>query len=99
MRARGRIETVGDVYAERSALEYSVDEFLRRRGWIHSNRHPGALWLWSKMLGRRRYTCEKATALILEQYVLARSVNARGRSETVSGLGPHAGLGAKLAPP
>jgi hypothetical protein len=49
------------------ALETLKRNFLRDRGWEYSSNHPGSLWLFSKIIGRKLYVCDQTTAIALEE--------------------------------
>lgn len=37
-----------DVQCAREELEFTVDRFLRSKGWVHTSSTPGSYWRWCK---------------------------------------------------
>lgn len=75
------LKSVSDVRHEREAIEFRIDDFLRRAGWKQTSSTVGCFWMWQREIDGRVFLVEKSMALAIQGNLdLAQSDDEDGES-------------------
>lgn len=82
MNEKSEYGAVSDVKHAEEMFGFSVDKFLRSRGWKHTSSTPGCYWLWEREWKGKTLLVSRDLALSMEdQFEGERQDEACGRGE------------------